>query len=145
MDQDSAIRFASQSGHIEVVKLLLADRRLDPNVDQTIRQNNDAIWRTSRDAIWLASREQASSPAASDDVTVTIEIADKKIVGEDAETDDREKECVVCQTNEKRCAVHPCGHRCLCIGCANELLARSEKAKCPMCRGEAEGFLKIYD
>ena len=80
----------------------------------------------------------------SDDVTLAVAEAGK-IVGEDVETDDQEKECVVCQGNEKRCAARSCGHRCLCIACANELLARSEKATCPICRGTAEGFLKIYD
>ncbi len=234
---DEAIRLAWQNCHTDMIKSLLSNPRLDPNVRQSIDWNTDLS----------PSRERTSSSVASDDKVVPFDAKTRKIVGEDVETedqekkcatrpgepfkdfykdllilpdgrylvpvshpvvdyfnelraesdrpeldeddespmgyypaaarsvkmcmdrlkantvgwrevaemkeiggedvqtDDEEKECVVCQENEKRCAAQPCGHRCLCIGCANELLARSEKAKCPMCRREAEGFLKIYD
>ena len=69
----------------------------------------------------------------------------RKIDGEDVETDDREKECVVCQANEKRCAMQPCGHKCLCIACANKQLVLSKGASCPICRRTADSIVKIYD
>ena len=36
---DTAIRMAVENGHLEIVKLLLQDNRVDPSVD-----NNYGIW-----------------------------------------------------------------------------------------------------
>jgi len=57
--------------------------------------------------------------------------------------------CVVCLQAPRVCALLPCGHRCLCHGCASNF---SEPAKgspaahgCPMCRGEVAAVQRIYD
>ncbi|CAF1236962.1 unnamed protein product [Didymodactylos carnosus] len=46
--------------------------------------------------------------------------------------------CVVCQTDEKSIACIPCGHRAMCVPCGYSL------NKCPVCRKDIAGFIKIY-
>jgi hypothetical protein len=54
-------------------------------------------------------------------------------------------ECVVCQDLPASHATVPCGHRCLCDGCAAILVALpGPAAKCPMCRTLVQRTLKIY-
>jgi hypothetical protein len=40
-------------------------------------------------------------------------------------------------------AVLPCGHRCVCGGCAAALL--QQQRKCPKCRQEMTGALRVCD
>ncbi|CAL1537739.1 unnamed protein product [Lymnaea stagnalis] len=46
-------------------------------------------------------------------------------------------ECVVCQTRPVMCALLPCRHACVCLGCF-KLLDR-----CPMCRGILESYFVL--
>ncbi len=74
------------------------------------------------------------------------------IEGEDRETDDEAKECVVCKENEKQCLLVPCGHIALCIKCANERLSRvgadgkdeSREEACPVCRRPVERVVRAF-
>jgi hypothetical protein len=50
--------------------------------------------------------------------------------------------CIVCLSMHRTHAVIPCGHRCLCTGCAD--LVAIERA-CPICRSHADGLLRVYD
>ena len=46
--------------------------------------------------------------------------------------------CVVCREAQTPClAAYPCGHRCLCDGCAAEMRSRRALDECPMCRAPA--------
>ena len=49
--------------------------------------------------------------------------------------------CVVCLDEERECAIVPCGHRCLCAGCAARFGAG---AACPVCRGDVGAVMRIY-
>ena len=46
--------------------------------------------------------------------------------------------CVVCLAKSATHAVVPCGHRCLCVGCA-ELIR-----DCPMCRGSKQSVMRVF-
>ena len=48
-------------------------------------------------------------------------------------------ECVVCLEAKAVLAVMPCGHQCVCEGCATV-----QMTQCPMCRQPVEDFKRIY-
>ena len=53
--------------------------------------------------------------------------------------------CVICHDKGAEHAVIPCGHVCLCSDCStaySSLFAAHKK--CPLCRGNVQGTLKIY-
>ena len=51
-------------------------------------------------------------------------------------------ECSICLENRAACALVPCGHRCVCNGCAaNEALLKS----CPLCRTPVQHAMFIYE
>ena len=52
--------------------------------------------------------------------------------------------CVSCRKEEKKYAVLPCGHRCLCPRCAYRLRNRLPRGGCPLCRKKAESIVRIY-
>ena len=54
-----------------------------------------------------------------------------------------DSDCIVCRDRERTHAIMPCGHRCVCEGCARELYNRGQG--CPQCRGSMDSFLRIYD
>jgi len=62
------------------------------------------------------------------------------IEGNDQETEDRAKACVICASNEKQCASVPCGHLLYCISCAN----KRQESKCPMCRKSMKQVIRIF-
>ena len=47
-------------------------------------------------------------------------------------------ECVLCMENDVEVAFVPCGHFCVCVGCAAGL------AQCPICRHDVERELRVY-
>ena len=51
-------------------------------------------------------------------------------------------ECVVCMDGENTHIFFPCGHKCVCEGCAAMIMGDS--AECPTCRGKASQTLRIY-
>jgi hypothetical protein len=52
------------------------------------------------------------------------------------------KECVVCQESRKEYAFLPCGHMCVCEGCAASIQERDRN--CPLCRGVSMSIMKIF-
>ncbi len=72
----------------------------------------------------------------------TITAESKDIVtaeSKDTITAESKDACVVCMNNEKKCAIVPCGHRCLCYSCS-----RSKLATCPICRKIVSSIIAIY-
>lgn len=49
------------------------------------------------------------------------------------------EQCSVCMINKKKYASVPCGHLCLCGGCANQI-----KEKCPICNNKVTSIIKIF-
>ena len=47
-------------------------------------------------------------------------------------------ECVLSMENNVEVAFVPCGHLCVCVGCATGL------AQCPICRHDVERELRVY-
>ncbi|XP_063914400.1 protein neuralized-like [Zophobas morio] len=52
--------------------------------------------------------------------------------------------CAICYENVIEAALYPCGHMCLCYGCAREQWRGSGRGSCPMCRVKIRDILKIY-
>mmetsp|Transcript_17088 Transcript_17088/g.47689 ORF Transcript_17088/g.47689 Transcript_17088/m.47689 type:complete len:473 (-) Transcript_17088:215-1633(-) len=52
------------------------------------------------------------------------------------------KNCVVCLDSQADCALIPCGHLCLCEGCAYSL--RDRTPSCPMCRQPSIFMQRIF-
>lgn len=52
-----------------------------------------------------------------------------------------EQLCVICLENEKRYAVIPCGHLCLCVCCADLIRGSGQ---CPICMTKVDDIYKIY-
>lgn len=50
-----------------------------------------------------------------------------------------EDACVVCLDKKKVVLIYPCGHLCVCQGCANKL-----EGQCPVCRGKVTDVVKVY-
>ena len=55
--------------------------------------------------------------------------------------------CVICLVNEKDTAFFRCGHKVCCNKCARIILNKKKKyeKKCPVCRREVVGVLKIFE
>ena len=56
--------------------------------------------------------------------------------------EDQCKECVVCNESRKEYAFLPCGHMCVCEGCAASI--QGQDRKCPLCRGVSTSIMKIF-
>lgn len=50
-------------------------------------------------------------------------------------------QCLACTENEKRVAMVPCGHMCLCIACAKQL---PKPYTCPLCRCAISSALNVF-
>ena len=50
-----------------------------------------------------------------------------------------DSQCVVCMNERKTHAFLPCGHKCVCASCA------AKCQKCPICRADVTGIVKIFD
>ena len=54
--------------------------------------------------------------------------------------------CSVCLEGDKTTAFFRCGHKCVCEQCANKILSmKSPYNKCPICRRQVVGKLRIYE
>ena len=56
--------------------------------------------------------------------------------------EDQGKECVVCKESRKEYVFLPCGHMCVCEGCAASI--QGQDRKCPLCRGVSTSIMKIF-
>ena len=52
--------------------------------------------------------------------------------------------CIICQSKPNSHLYVPCGHRCVCIGCATRWDEQGS-GTCPMCATPYEDFLRVYD
>lgn len=75
----------------------------------------------------LLSGSIAPSPPASDAPAATPDVAD----------------CVICCDAPTTHAITPCGHKCLCKACAQEVTRRAV-SQCPVCRVAVSSVLQIY-
>ena len=70
-----------------------------------------------------------------------------KIIEED-ESDDSDEEkdlCCICMENKSESVFVPCGHRCVCFVCGDNII-KSKNKKCPICQEESTALLKkVYD
>lgn len=60
----------------------------------------------------------------------------------DAPSNLKSDNCVICLSEPKTHAFIPCGHHCACKGCAFEAFGRS--GMCPICRGDCDTVTKIF-
>jgi hypothetical protein len=58
-------------------------------------------------------------------------------------TDAEETMCVVCFDAPKDHLIVPCGHQCVCAGCA-ELLTKTRTPTCPVCREPIQQTVKVF-
>jgi hypothetical protein len=56
--------------------------------------------------------------------------------------DPHQKECIVCMVQCVNSLCVPCGHACMCMGCANRIFAAD--AKCPICRQHIQRVQNMY-
>jgi hypothetical protein len=66
-----------------------------------------------------------------------------KIVDCSLQPDMAQSECCVCLDEAKSHAFVPCGHLCVCAGCAESIIS-SLKKECPSCRCPAAHVMKIF-
>jgi uncharacterized coiled-coil protein SlyX len=57
--------------------------------------------------------------------------------------DAEETMCVVCFDAPKDHIIVPCGHQCVCAGCA-EQLTKTRTPSCPVCRGPIERTMRVF-
>ena len=62
--------------------------------------------------------------------------------GEDHDARDATDECCVCMDAPKHFMFAPCGHRCACESCANDVMRTTKE--CPMCRAAASHIFKVF-
>jgi hypothetical protein len=58
-------------------------------------------------------------------------------------SDAEEMQCVVCFDAPKDHLIVPCGHQCVCAGCA-EQLTNTRTPTCPVCRGPIRETVKVF-
>jgi len=84
-------------------------------------------------AVVAEMKVEASPPC--DEADNNVEVCDMPATMSEPEpqeeTEDDDTLCVICLGEEKSHIMAPCGHRCLCAGCANRMVF---PASCPMCR-----------
>jgi len=56
---------------------------------------------------------------------------------------DPPKKCCICLTAKCDTVLVPCGHLCVCMNHANELLAVAGQKKCPLCRAEIASVVRV--
>ena len=50
-------------------------------------------------------------------------------------------QCVICMAKERTHLLFPCGHKCLCVDCADP----SVITLCPLCRRPVVGITEVFD
>ena len=59
------------------------------------------------------------------------------------DTSSDEPLCCICLQEARDFAMIPCGHLCVCSACNTELVSRPQ-LRCPLCRTESTGTLRIW-
>lgn len=80
---------------------------------------------------FLAMEEQASGMLSNEQ----IEQQALQVAGQD--------QCCVCMDQRKDAVLTPCGHKAMCMQCAEMLKARERR--CPVCRQHIGGVVRVFD
>ena len=97
-----------------------------------------------RDAIQKIIGDVLANLGKSKPVVAEIKIETKPEVKPETKEDPVEvnepeaKVCAICMEQPFDCALQPCGHICLCMGCGAKI------DKCPTCRTNITGRLKVF-
>ena len=92
---------------------------------------------------------QVASREAAVDREAALELIEPEVAAlEAAESEvvilpNEENECAVCFDAPKIMLIVPCGHKCMCNGCATQL--KNGGHSCPICRGPINSILKVID
>jgi hypothetical protein len=84
-----------------------------------------------------------AAPVVKMEMDVKEQLKDSNIVHCSFQPDVAQSECCVCLDEAKSHAFVPCGHLCVCAGCAESIMS-SLKKECPSCRGPAAQVVKIF-
>ncbi|KAI8785319.1 cell growth regulator with RING finger domain protein 1 [Biomphalaria glabrata] len=84
-------------------------------------------------------KDISNHPENDKDSDVTHSSSGSDSEGSDVEEKPRVSECVVCQSRQAKCALLPCRHACVCLGCFRLL------DRCPMCRGDIDSYFLLSD
>ncbi len=60
-----------------------------------------------------------------------------------ARLEEEARECVICMVGAKTHTLVPCGHKCLCEGCSQDLMTNRDP--CPICRGPPDSCIRVFD
>mmetsp|Transcript_98614 Transcript_98614/g.180024 ORF Transcript_98614/g.180024 Transcript_98614/m.180024 type:complete len:314 (-) Transcript_98614:273-1214(-) len=114
---------------IQRVEERLAESSSRPKTNRL--SNKRLVNKTAAAALDSQMETVAEDMSKEDDGTRTI----------DQEEDDGM--CTICQEQPSDSAVVPCGHMCGCFECL-DIVHKSSKPDCPICRTSMTGVLKIY-
>jgi len=91
-----------------------------------------------------APLEKAAQQANAPTLNVQQQVSAKQpAAAEPEEGCEEEKMCVICLSVPKTHAFVPCGHRCICQRCGDDVL-KEATSSCPICRAEAKHVLQIF-
>lgn len=85
-------------------------------------------------------RPQSSDPVK---LPAPFELAVRNAGGGDDREGERDEECCICMDWPTDRIIQPCGHKCVCQGCAHTLQTTSNL--CPICRVNIVEFLVVSD
>jgi len=109
---------------------------LDSNVE-----NRPTMFRISQQLKIINDRIKIHSTRENEREVLQQEIQDlREKINQIQDRYEDEKSCIVCMVENKRIALKPCGHICLCESCSEN--PRVEV--CPVCRWNIEEKLPVY-
>lgn len=87
----------------------------------------------------------ADNPATSSSTTHLSTGIEEDATRKDSVAGSGRVECIICMDSAAVKAFTPCGHHCVCSGCAEAILGDGDcDPTCPVCRARVEGCLRIY-
>jgi len=93
-------------------------------------------------SLFSSSDEYESDWSDDGEVGIPFEAPAADVPNEDVP---EERACLICRVAVKTHAVMPCGHKCMCGSCSEQLLLRSSEPTCPVCRKAAVQIVQIFD
>lgn len=112
-------------------------------LERATQQEEQDRWNRMADALTWQVRQQAAAATSGGSAAAAAQsllgLGANAVLSDDAL--DAETECVVCLSEAKSTCCVPCGHVCMCPGCAADV--QSKKGSCPVCRAPIECVLEI--